>query len=166
MGRRLYRLVETRSYRYKQYGPGGSGGSESLPQSKEENGLDSTRKYHPRLDSRLHRRIVSAATHFLRSGRERRWQPVWRLSKTSRSYRSPLAQGRFPAYLGPFPDHLLPDRCLDRADHPPLRSGTFTAIGSVRPMIGKGPIGLWGLSKRFVATTSELIGVIDRFRVG
>jgi hypothetical protein len=72
MGRRLYRLVETRSYRYKQYGPGGSGGSESLPQSKEEKGLEGTRKYHPRLDSRLHRRIVSAATHFLRSGRERR----------------------------------------------------------------------------------------------
>jgi hypothetical protein len=72
MGRRLYRLVETRSYRYKQYGPEGSGGSESLPQSKEENGLDGTRKYHPRLDSRLRRRIVSAATHFLRSGREGR----------------------------------------------------------------------------------------------
>jgi hypothetical protein len=81
----------------------------------------------------------------------------------SRSHQSRLAQCRFPAYLGPFPDHLLPDRCLDRADHPPLRSGSFTAIGSVRPMIGKGPIGLWGLSKRFIATTSGLIGVIDRF---
>ena len=65
MERRLYRLVETRSYRYKQYGPGGSGGSESLPQSKEENGLDGTRKYHARLDSRLHRRIVPAAPPFL-----------------------------------------------------------------------------------------------------
>jgi len=72
MGRRLYRLVETRSYRYKQYEPCGSGGSKSLPQSKEEKGSDGTRKYHPRLDSRLHRRIVSGATHFLRSGRERR----------------------------------------------------------------------------------------------
>jgi len=36
------------------------------------------------------------------------------------------------------------------------------AIGSVRPMIGKGPIGLWGLSKGFIATISGLIGVIDR----
>ena len=71
MGRRLYRLVKTRSYRYKQYGPDGSGGSKSLPQSKEENGSEGTRKHHLRLDSRLHRRIVSAATHFLRSGRER-----------------------------------------------------------------------------------------------
>jgi hypothetical protein len=62
MGRRLYRLVETRSYRYKQYGPDGSGGSESLPQSKEEKGSDGIRKYHPRLDGRLHRRIVSATT--------------------------------------------------------------------------------------------------------
>jgi hypothetical protein len=39
-----------------------------------------------------------------------------------RSYRSPLAQGRFPAYLGLFPDHLLPDRSLDPADHPLLLS--------------------------------------------
>jgi hypothetical protein len=39
-------------------------------------------------------------------------------------------------------------------------------IGSVRPMIGKGPIGLWGLSKRFIATTSGLIGMIDRFGAG
>jgi len=38
-------------------------------------------------------------------------------------------------------------------------------ISSVRPMIGKGPIGLWGLSKGFIATTSRLIGVIDRFGV-
>jgi hypothetical protein len=72
MGRRLYRLVETRSYRYKQYGPDGSGGSKSLPQSKEENGSNGTRKHHPRLDRRLHRRIVSAAIRFLRSGRDRR----------------------------------------------------------------------------------------------
>jgi hypothetical protein len=53
------------------YGPDGSGGSESLPQSKEVKGSDGTRKYHPPLDRRLHRTIVSAATHFLRSGRER-----------------------------------------------------------------------------------------------
>jgi hypothetical protein len=72
MVRRLYRLVETRSYRYKQYGPDGNGGSKSFLQSKEVKGSDGTRKYHPRLDRRLHRRIVSAATHFLRSGRERR----------------------------------------------------------------------------------------------
>jgi hypothetical protein len=52
-----------------------------------------------------------------------------------RSYRSPLAQGRFPAYL-------LPDRSLDRAYHPPLRSGSSMVIGSVRPMIGRGPIDL------------------------
>ena len=39
--------METRSYRYKQYGPDGSGGSEFLPQSKEENWSDGTRKYHP-----------------------------------------------------------------------------------------------------------------------
>jgi hypothetical protein len=34
------------------------------------------------------------------------------------------------------------------------------------PMIGKGPIGLWGLSKGFVATTSGMIGMIDRFGAG
>jgi hypothetical protein len=39
-------------------------------------------------------------------------------------------------------------------------------IGSHRPMIGKGPIGLWGLSKGFIAATSGLIGVIDRFGAG
>ena len=39
-----------------------------MPQSKEENGSEGTRKHHLRLDSRLHRRIVSAATHFFRSG--------------------------------------------------------------------------------------------------
>jgi hypothetical protein len=85
---------------------------------------------------------------------------------SSRSYRSPLAQGRFPAYLGLFPDHLLPDRSLDSADHSLLRSGSSMMIGSVRPMIGKWPIGLWGLSKGFVATTSSLIGMIDRFGAG
>ena len=85
---------------------------------------------------------------------------------SSRLYRSPLAQGRFPAYLGLFPDQLLPDRCLDRADHPLLQSRSSMVIGSVRPMIGKWPIGLWGLSKGFVATTSGLIGMIDRFGVG
>jgi hypothetical protein len=62
MGRRLYRLVETRSYRYKQYGPDGMGGSKSLSQSKEEKGSDGIRKHHPPLDSRLRRRIASAAT--------------------------------------------------------------------------------------------------------
>jgi hypothetical protein len=31
-------------------------------------------------------------------------------------------------------------------------------IGSVRPMIGRGPIDLWARSKRFVATSSGLIG--------
>ena len=74
MGRRLYRLVETRSYWYEQYEPDGMGGSKSLSQSKEEKGSDGTRKYHPPLDSRLHRRIVSAATHFLRSG-GKNWIP-------------------------------------------------------------------------------------------
>jgi hypothetical protein len=61
---------------------------------------------------------------------------------SSRSCRSPLAQGRFPAYLSLFPYQLLSDRCLDPADHPLLRSGSFTVIGSVRPMIGEGPIDL------------------------
>jgi hypothetical protein len=51
--------------------------------------------------------------------------------------------GSFPAYLGLFPDQLPSDHCLDRADHPLLRSGAFTVIGSVRPMIGKGPIDRW-----------------------
>src|SRR5215208_3056730 len=44
------------------YGPDGSGRSRSFPQSKEENGPDGTRKHHPPLDSRLRRRIASAAT--------------------------------------------------------------------------------------------------------
>ena len=52
------------------------------------------------------------------------------------------SQARFPAYLGLFPDQLPSDHCLDRADHPLLRSGSFTVIGSVRPMIGRGPIDL------------------------
>jgi hypothetical protein len=44
----------------QQCGPEGSGMSKSFPQSREDNGSDSTRKRHPRLDSRPHRRIVSA----------------------------------------------------------------------------------------------------------
>jgi len=48
--------------------------------------------------------------------------------------------GCFPAYLGLFPDQLPSDRCLDRADHPLLRSGSTMVIGSVRPMIGRGSI--------------------------
>jgi hypothetical protein len=35
-------------------------------------------------------------------------------------------------------------------------------IGGVRPMIGRGPIDLWARSKRFIATSSGLIGAIDR----
>jgi hypothetical protein len=84
----------------------------------------------------------------------------------SRSCRSPLAQGRFSAYLSLSTDRLLSDHRLDPADHPLLRSRSSMVIGSVRPMIVRGPIDLWGLSKRFVAPTSGLIGMIDRFRVG
>ena len=53
------------------------------------------------------------------------------------------SQGRFPAYLGLFPDQLPSDHCFDPADYPLLRSGSCTVIGNVRPMIGKGPIDLW-----------------------
>src|SRR5215212_3643795 len=58
--------------------------------------------------------------------------------------------GGFTAYLGLFGDHLPPDRCLDPADHPLLGSGSSTVIGGVRPRIGRGPIDLWGISKRFI----------------
>jgi hypothetical protein len=78
-----------------------------------------------------------------KSGGVRRCQAVCRLPKTSRSYRSPLAQGRFPIYLSLFPDQLLADRCLESTDHPLLRSGSSTVIGSVHPLIGRGPINLW-----------------------
>jgi hypothetical protein len=69
-------------------------------------------------------------------------------------------------YLTALLDWLASDRCLDPADHPLLPSDSSMVIGSLCPMIGREPIGLWGLSKRFVATASGLIGVIDRFRVG
>ena len=39
-------------------------------------------------------------------------------------------------------------------------------IGSIRLIIGRGPIDLWALSKRFIATSWGLIGAIDRFGVG
>jgi hypothetical protein len=38
IGRKLYRLVETRSYSYKHYGSDGMGGSESLPQPRKRRG--------------------------------------------------------------------------------------------------------------------------------
>ena len=85
---------------------------------------------------------------------------------TRRSGRSLPRHRRFTAYLSLSTDRLSSDHRLDRTDHPLLRSGYSMVIGSVRPMIGKGPIGLWGLSKRFIATTSGLIGMIDRFGAG
>jgi hypothetical protein len=68
-------------------------------------------------------------------------------------------------YLTALLDRLTSDHCLNFTDHPLLLLYLCVMIGSVRPMIGKGPMGLWGLSKGSIATTSRLIGVIDRFGV-
>ena len=68
-------------------------------------------------------------------------------------------------YLTALLDRLASDHCLNFTDHLLLLLYLCVMIGDVRPMIGRGPIDLWGLSKGFIATTSGLIGVIDRFGV-
>jgi hypothetical protein len=73
---------------------------------------------------------------------------------------------RLLTYLTPLLDRLASDHCLNLTDHLLLLLYLCVMIGSGRPMIGKWPIGLWGLSKGFIATTSGLIGMIDRFGAG
>jgi hypothetical protein len=61
-------------------------------------------------------------------------------------------------YLTALLDRLPSDHCLNFTDHLLLLLFLCVMIGSGRPMIGKGPIGLWGLFKGFIATMYDPIG--------